>query len=108
MARNDDYLSTARSLALPLDSAAVGESDIPSRARRSSDYTWQRRSLTQEEDDETLPLPTTASRRAVWMQSAEKGWRRWERIWYSLTPIQQAGLVLLNIVLLVLTVLFLV
>ena len=105
MAR-DDYLSAARSLALPIEDDDT--SDIPSHhstSRRSNDYTWRRRSLASDND---AAAPPPSSRRARWMQNAGKGWRRWERIWYSLTPLQQAGLLLLNVVLLVLTVLFLV
>lgn len=106
MARDDYLSSAARSLALPVD-GHEDEADIPSQRRRSNDYTWQRRTSTNHQDNDNDDILPT-SRRAKWMHSAEKGWRRWERIWYTLTPLQQAGLLLLNLVLLVLTVLFVV
>lgn len=98
----DDYLSAARSLSLPIDGADDDDSGNPYNTRRSPDRSWQRRSAA--EDDAALP----PSRRARWMHTAGKGWRKWERVWLSLTPVQQAGLILLSVVLLTLTVLFLV
>lgn len=43
-----------------------------------------------------------------WLQSAEKWQRQASKTWYSFTPLQRAGIVILNVVLAILTILFLV
>src|ERR1700761_3748952 len=94
------FTSAARSLALPIDGS--DDEDLhPTQTRTSTERSWGRRSLSQPGD----LRPRT--NREKWLREAEKWQRRAVRTWFHFTPIQRAGIVLLNIILFVLTVLFL-
>lgn len=103
MARNDNFTfnSAARSLALPIDGA---DDDEPNLSRHSTDHSWQRRSRSDPTGNGLRPRTT----RDKWLQNAEKWQRRATQTWYHFTPLQRAGIVVLNIVLFVSTILFLV
>ncbi|KAM0722130.1 hypothetical protein Q7P37_001571 [Cladosporium fusiforme] len=100
----NDFTSAARSLALPIDDNDQ-HSPWPSQPRRtnSSSPAWRRRS--QAVDDEySSSRPQTATQR--WLRSANRTSNKLQRAFLRLSPLQQAGLVALNIVLLVVFVLF--
>ncbi|KAK5677704.1 Tlg2-vesicle protein [Elasticomyces elasticus] len=83
------YADTARALASQIDD---DEPILPiSHGRRSSEPSWQRRSPSQ---------PNERSR-PKWLQNAETLQRRGLRVWSRFTPLQQAGIVVLNVLLLV-------
>lgn len=96
MSPGNDYSDTARALSQMHD-----EDDGPvvtnGQRRHSSSPSWQRRSNSQPRDQ-----------RPRWMQSAETLQIRGLKLWFSFTPIQRAGIILLNVVLLVFVILGLV
>jgi uncharacterized membrane protein YdjX (TVP38/TMEM64 family) len=88
----DTFTTAARSLALPIDDPD-DEPILPT--RRSTEQSWRRHSLS----DSISSRP----------RNKGDGWYRWwVRFWFRLTPLQKAGLIALDIVLIVATVLFLV
>lgn len=97
----NDFTSAARSLALPID-----DNDEPwpsqSRHNHNSSPAWRRRSQPQE--DEYYTRPQTATQR--WLRSANRTSNKLQRAFLRLSPIQQAGLIALNILLTVGFVLF--
>jgi len=90
-----DFTSAARSLALPIDE----ENDSWSR-RSNSSPAWRRRS----QSESTQPRNPSATTR--WLRSANRLSNKLQRAFLGLSPLQQGGLIALNIVLAVLFVLF--
>lgn len=99
MPSTDSFTNAARSLALPIDTSDDDEPNLPTQSRRSTEQSWARRSLSGES-----ARPRTT--RDKWRHEAEKWQRRATNTWLHFTPLQRAGIVVLNIVLLVLTILF--
>ncbi|GAB7334358.1 hypothetical protein MBLNU13_g06374t1 [Cladosporium sp. NU13] len=101
---NNDYSSAARSLALPIDDDDdYDHNRYSSQSRRSnSSPSWRRRSQS-EPGSQQPPSATTR-----WLRSANRTSNKLQRAFLRLTPLQQAGLVGLNIVLLVGGILFMV
>jgi len=100
---NNDYSSAARSLALPIDDDDYDHNRYSSQSRRSnSSPSWRRRSNS-EPGSQQPPSATTR-----WLRSANRTSNKLQRAFLRLTPLQQAGLVGLNIVLLVGGILFMV
>ena len=107
MADHDDYrdspgltgsfTTAARSLALPVDGSDDDDEPILP-TRRSTDQPWHRRS----------PSTSVPNKPRTYAQSARQTYKWWIRTWYRLTPLQRAGILLLDIFLLVATILFLV
>jgi len=90
-----DFTSAARSLALPIDE----ENDSWSR-RSNNSPAWRRRS----QSESTQPRNPSATTR--WIRSANRLSNKLQRAFLGLSPLQQGGLIVLNIVLAVLFVLF--
>ena len=100
---NNDYSTAARSLALPIDDDDYDHNRYSSQSRRSnSSPSWRRRSHS-EPGSQQPPSATTR-----WLRSANRTSNKLQRAFLRLTPLQQAGLVGLNIVLLVGGILFMV
>ncbi|KAK3709236.1 Tlg2-vesicle protein [Vermiconidia calcicola] len=99
--RDFSFTSAARSLGLPVD-GADDEDSRPAQNRQSPNQPWQRRSLST--SAEQRPRTT----RDKWRREAEKWSSRAIRAWNNLTPIQRAGIIALDVFLIVSTVLFLV
>lgn len=101
---NNDYSSAARSLALPIDDDDdYDHNRYSSQSRRSnSSPSWRRRS----QSDPGSQQPPSATTR--WLRSANRTSNKLQRAFLRLTPLQQAGLVGLNVLLLVGAILFLV
>ncbi|TKA72200.1 hypothetical protein B0A55_06961 [Friedmanniomyces simplex] len=86
------YADTARALASQID---TDDHILPlshNNGRPSSSASWHRRSPSQ---------PTEQHQRPKWLQNAETLQRRSLKLWSRFTPWQQAGIVVLNIFLLV-------
>ncbi|KAK5116287.1 hypothetical protein LTR85_009259 [Meristemomyces frigidus] len=90
------YSDTARALA-----SQIEDDDEPvlptSQSRHSSSPSWQRRSTSRPRDQ-----------RPQWMQQAESLQRKGLKLWFSFTPVQRAGLILLHLMLLTVLILGLV
>ena len=102
---NNDYSSAARSLALPIDDDDddYDHNRYSSQSRRSnSSPSWRRRSQS-EPGSQQPPSATTR-----WLRSANRTSNKLQRAFLRLTPLQQAGLVGLNVVLLIGGILFMV
>ncbi|KAK4565413.1 Tlg2-vesicle protein [Recurvomyces mirabilis] len=84
------YSDTARALAAQIDD----EDEPLSHSRGSNAPSWRRRSNSQ-----------SIGQRPKWQQNAENLQRRAVKLWLKFTPIQQVGIVVLNIVLLVFVIL---
>lgn len=101
-----NFTSAARSLALPIDDDGDDDPSLTrstsNQSRRPTDPSWSRRS----QSDSIDRRPRTS--RDKWLQEAEKWQRRAVKTWFQLSPIQRAGLIALNIVLVVMTILFLI
>jgi uncharacterized membrane protein YdjX (TVP38/TMEM64 family) len=101
---NFNFTSAARSLALPVDDSD-DDTILPvtsNHTRRSTEQSWSRRSLSA--PGERRPRTT----KDKWIQNAEKWQRRAVRTWSRLSPLQKAGLIILNIILVVVSILSLV
>ncbi|KAK5113078.1 hypothetical protein LTR62_003657 [Meristemomyces frigidus] len=85
------YSDTARALAARTD----GDDEPLSQSRGSNAPSWQRRTTSQ---------PPT-SQRSKWQRNAEDLQRRATKLWLRFTPLQQIGIVILNIVLLLVVIL---
>ncbi|KAM0700900.1 hypothetical protein Q7P35_012622 [Cladosporium inversicolor] len=96
---NNDYSSAARSLALPIDDDDNQRYSSQSR-RSNSSPSWRRRSNS-EPGSQQPPSATTR-----WLRSANRTSNKLQRAFLRLTPLQQAGLVALNVVLLIFGILF--
>lgn len=94
-----DYTSTARALALPIEE---DETLSPQPRRSGTSPAWRRRSLSTSQYSSSRPL--SAAQR--WMRSADRTGRKLQRAFFRLTPLQQAGFVVLNIILFIGFVLF--
>lgn len=94
-----DFTSAARSLALPIDD---DNGSWPPQSRRSNNNspTWQRRS----QSESNYSRPQSATQR--WIRSANRTSNKLQRAFLRLSPLQQAGLVALNIILAVGFILF--
>lgn len=97
---NNDYSSAARSLALPIDDDDNQRYSSQSR-RSTSSPSWRRRS-----QSESGSQPPSATQR--WLRSANRTSNKLQRAFLRLTPLQQAGLIGLNVLLAVGGILFLV
>lgn len=87
MPRDDlTYTDTARALASQID----GDDEPILPVRHSSDLAWRRRSTSQPNDH-----------RPKWLQDAETLQIKATKLWFHFTPLQRAGIVVLNIILLV-------
>jgi uncharacterized membrane protein YdjX (TVP38/TMEM64 family) len=93
----NDYSHAARSLALPIDDDEYTPRSSQSR-RSNNSPSWRRRSQSE-------PAPSATHR---WLRSASRTTNKIQRAFLRLTPLQQAGLIALNVVLAVGFVLFLV
>jgi uncharacterized membrane protein YdjX (TVP38/TMEM64 family) len=94
-----DFTSAARSLALPIDD----ENDSWTRRSNNSNSNspaWRRRS----QSESTQPRNPSATTR--WLRSANRLTNKLQRAFLGLTPIQQGGLVALNVALLIFGILF--
>ncbi|KAI7239690.1 hypothetical protein KC330_g1794 [Hortaea werneckii] len=89
------YSDTARALASQYEDD--DDDHLISANRHNNNPSWQRRSSSQRPDQ-----------RPRWMQSAENLQNKGLRLWFHFTPLQRTGIVILNLVLFVLTVLALV
>jgi uncharacterized membrane protein YdjX (TVP38/TMEM64 family) len=96
---NNDYSSAARSLALPIDDEDDNRRYSSQSRRSNPSPSWRRRSAS---SPGTQP-PSATSR---WLRSANRTSHRLQRAFLRLSPLQQAGLVGLNVLLLVGGVLF--
>lgn len=94
----NDYSSAARSLALPIDDDDNDRWSAPSR-RSNSSPSWRRRSQSE-------PGPGAPSATQRWLRSANRTSNKLQRAFLRLSPLQQGGLVALNIVLLLGAILF--
>ncbi len=100
-----NFTSAARSLALPIDDPDNDPSltrSTSNPSRRQTDPSWSRRS-----QSDSAPIRPQTSR-DKWLQSAEKLQRRAVKAWSQLSPLQRAGLVVLNILLIVMAIVFLI
>jgi uncharacterized membrane protein YdjX (TVP38/TMEM64 family) len=100
---NNDYSTAARSLALPIDDDDTNNR-YSSQSRRStsnSSPSWRRRSASSPGGSQQPPSATTR-----WLRSANRTSNKLQRAFLRLSPLQQAGLVALNVLLLVGGVLF--
>jgi uncharacterized membrane protein YdjX (TVP38/TMEM64 family) len=93
----NDYAHAARSLALPIDDDEYTPRSSQSR-RSTTSPSWRRRSQSE-------PAPSATQR---WLRSANRTTNKIQRAFLRLTPLQQAGLIALNVVLAVGFILFLV
>jgi uncharacterized membrane protein YdjX (TVP38/TMEM64 family) len=93
----NDYAHAARSLALPIDDDEYTPRSSQSR-RSTTSPSWRRRSQSE-------PAPGATQR---WLRSANRTTNKIQRAFLRLTPLQQAGLIALNVVLAVGFILFLV
>lgn len=97
---NNDYSTAARSLALPIDDDEDNHR-YPSQSRRSnSSPSWRRRSASSPSSQQ----PPSATTR--WLRSANRTSNKLQRAFLRLTPLQQAGLIGLNVLLLIGGILF--
>jgi len=98
MAANDTvYADTAQALAARVDENEDDDTILPPAYSQRSSHTWERR-----------PSLQSQNWRARWIQKAGSLQRQGLRLWFSLTPLQRAGLVMLQIVIFTLFVLSLV
>ncbi|KXL51526.1 hypothetical protein M433DRAFT_140549 [Acidomyces richmondensis BFW] len=90
------YSHTARALAARVDEDE-DDTNSPAPHPHRPSHSWERRSSILSHD-----------RRARWIQKVESLQRQGLRLWYSLTPLQRAGLVILHIVFFIMVILSLV
>ncbi|EMC95363.1 hypothetical protein BAUCODRAFT_25407 [Baudoinia panamericana UAMH 10762] len=90
MARDDlPYTDTARALASQIEDD--DDTILPiAHGRSTSEPLWQRRSIQRSNDQ-----------RPRWLQNAETIQRRAVKLWFHFTPLQRAGIIILNVILLV-------
>lgn len=97
---NNDYSTAARSLALPIDDDEDNHRHSSQSRRSNSSPSWRRRSASSPSSQQT-PSATTR-----WLRSANRTSNKLQRAFLRLTPLQQAGLVGLNVLLLIGGILF--
>lgn len=96
-----DFSSAARSLALPIDDEDEQWPSSHQPRHSSSSPAWRRRS---QSDSHQSSRPHTATQR--WLRSANRTSNKLQRAFLRLSPLQQAGLVAVNIILFVAFILF--
>jgi uncharacterized membrane protein YdjX (TVP38/TMEM64 family) len=97
---NNDYSTAARSLALPIDDDEDNHRYSSQSRRSNTSPSWRRRSASSPSSQQ----PPSATTR--WLRSANRTSHKLQRAFLRLTPLQQAGLVGLNILLLIGGILF--
>jgi uncharacterized membrane protein YdjX (TVP38/TMEM64 family) len=97
---NNDYSTAARSLALPIDDDEDNHRYSSQSRRSNTSPSWRRRSASSPGSQQ----PPSATTR--WLRSANRTSNKLQRAFLRLTPLQQAGLVGLNVLLLIGGILF--
>jgi uncharacterized membrane protein YdjX (TVP38/TMEM64 family) len=97
---NNDYSTAARSLALPIDDDEDNHRYSSQSRRSNTSPSWRRRSASSPGSQQ----PPSATTR--WFRSANRTSNKLQRAFLRLTPLQQAGLVGLNVLLLIGGILF--
>jgi uncharacterized membrane protein YdjX (TVP38/TMEM64 family) len=95
----NDYSRAARSLALPIDDDSHDQWSSQSR-RSNTSPSWRRRS---QSEPGSRPPPSATHR---WLRSANRTTNKLQRAFLRLSPLQQAGLIGLNVLLVVAFILF--
>jgi uncharacterized membrane protein YdjX (TVP38/TMEM64 family) len=97
---NNDYSTAARSLALPIDDDEDNHRYSSQSRRSNTSPSWRRRSASSPGSQQ----PPSATTR--WFRSANRTSNKLQRAFLRLTPLQQAGLIGLNVLLLIGGILF--